>query len=303
MNGRPSAAFRAAMLAITCCAARTAVAQDHSMMHMPMPAEKPAAKRPVQHPPHEVRGTPPAAKPATLPVTPIPVLTGADRIAARPPQDGSHPAHDNSIQSYTLFDRLEASNANPGSGLEWQGRTWIGTDLNRVWLRSEGERANGITRSADLELFYGRSIATWWDVLIGGRHDFKPGASQDFAAIGLVGTAPYKIEVQATAYIGQGGQTSARVEGEYEMLLTNRLVLQPLVEANLFGKDDPGRGVGAGLSTLEVGLRLRYEITRQFAPYIGLVRERAFGQTADMRRADGEGIGDTRFVAGLRIWY
>jgi len=342
MKTNPPATLRNVVLfmGIAPWVAAPALAQDHSTMHMPMdmpmPTEKPAAQPPakkaaatpathVMHGNHMAAPPGATAAPAVgkeqapvmpdmhdmhdmpaapnVPVTPIPVLTDADRAAARPPQDGSHPAHDNSINSYTRFDRLEVSNANPGATLEWDGRSWIGTDLNRVWLRSEGERTNGVTQAADVELLYGRSVATWWDVVIGGRHDFKPGASQDFAAIGLIGTAPYKIEVQATGYIGQGGQTSARVEAEYETLLTNRLVLQPLVEANFFGKDDARRGIGSGLSTIEAGLRLRYEITRRFAPYIGVVREHAFGRTAELRRADGDDTGDTRFVAGLRVWF
>jgi copper resistance protein B len=152
-------------------------------------------------------------------------------------------------------------------------------------------------------VLYGRSIATWWDVVAGIRHDFKPGASEDFAAIGVVGLAPYKFEVEATAYIGQSGQTAARFEAEYETLLTNRLILQPLAEVNLYGNDDPQRGIGSGLSTLETGLRLRYEVTRRFAPYIGVVREQAFGRTADLRREEGNPTNDTRLVAGIRIWF
>ncbi|WP_159017255.1 copper resistance protein B [Cognatiluteimonas profundi] len=234
--------------------------------------------------------------------TAIPPLTDADRAAARPPAH-DHPVHDDSIQSFTLFDRLEAWNADKGVGLQWDGRAWIGTDMNRVWLRSEGARIAGRTESADLEILFGHSVAPWWDVVAGVRHDFKPGASQDFAAIGIQGMAPYKFEVDATAYMGQGGQTAARVDVEYETLLTNRLVLQPRIEVNLFGQDDPRRGNGSGLSTAEVGLRLRYEFTRRLAPYIGLTRERAFGPTAGFRRASGEDSNDTRFVAGLRLWF
>jgi copper resistance protein B len=236
------------------------------------------------------------------PRTPIPVVTEADRAAAiAPPSD--HPVHDNGIFSYVLFNRLEAWDADPGTAFGWEGQAWIGTDLNRVWLRSEGERVAGRTESADLEVLYGRSVAPWWDVVAGIRHDFQPGGSQDFAAIGLVGLAPYKFEVEATAYIGESGQTAARIEVEYETLLTNRLILQPLVEINVYGKDDEHRGIGSGLSTVEAGLRLRYEFTRRFAPYIGVVRERAFGNTADFRQAEGEPVDDTRLVAGLRIWF
>ncbi|WP_372363562.1 copper resistance protein B (plasmid) [Xanthomonas sp. NCPPB 3583] len=290
---------------------------DHSAMghDMPMPATQQA---PVDHATmqHDMSTMPSEAAPmdhaamghgakTTAPAeprTPIPVVTDEDRAAAVPPPN-DHPVHDNTIQHYVLLNRLEAWNADPGTGLAWEGQGWIGTDRNRLWLRSEGERADGRTEAADLEVLYGRSIATWWDLVAGVRHDFKPGDSQSFAAIGVQGLAPQKFEVEATAYVGERGQTAARFEAEYELLLTNRLILQPLVEVNLFGKDDPARGIASGLSTAEAGLRLRYEFTRQFAPYIGVVYERAFGGTADLRRAEDEDINDIRVVAGFRIWF
>ncbi|WP_442246973.1 copper resistance protein B [Stenotrophomonas riyadhensis] len=237
-----------------------------------------------------------------VPRTPIPVVTEADRAAAVPPPT-DHPVHDNTIQHYVLLNRLETWDADPGTGLSWEAQSWVGTDLNRLWVRSEGERSDGRTESADLELLYGRSISTWWDVVAGVRQDFKPGGSQSFAAIGVQGLAPMKFEVAATAYIGEAGQTAARLEAEYELLLTNRLILQPLVEANFFGKNDPRRGTGAGLSTAEIGLRLRYEFTRKFAPYIGVVYQRAFGNTADLRREELERVDDTQLVFGLRTWF
>ena len=236
--------------------------------------------------------------PMDAPRAPIPALTDADREAARPPAH-DHPVHDNGVHSKVLLNRLEAFD----DGLAWEGQAWIGTDTDKVWLRSEGERVDDRTEAADLEVMYGRPISRWWDVVGGVRHDFKPGASQDWAAIGVVGIAPYKFEVEATAYIGASGRTAARIEAEYELLLTNRLVLQPLVEANFNGKDDAQRRVGSGLSTMEAGLRLRYEVQRKFAPYIGVVHERAFGETADFRVASGEGKSDTRIVAGVRVWF
>lgn len=239
---------------------------------------------------------------ADEPITPIPEITDADRAAAVPPPS-DHPVHDNTIQSFVLFNRLEAFDAEKGAGLEWEGQAWFGTDLNKVWLRSEGERSGGHTEAAGIEVLYGRAIAPWWDVVAGVRHDFKPGASQDFVAIGIQGLAPYKFEVEATAYLGESGQTAARIEVEYETLLTNRLILQPLVELNVYGQNDQRRGIGSGLSTAEFGLRLRYEIRREFAPYIGVVHERAFGRTADFRRNEGEDVNDTRLVAGIRIWF
>lgn len=210
-----------------------------------------------------------------------------------------HAMHDDAIYAYLLLDHLEA-----GEGTQsWKTQGWLGTDLHRAWLRSEGQRRDGRLDHGDVELLYGRPISPWWDLLAGVRHDFGAGGTRDFLAIGVQGLAPYKIEVDATAYLGESGRTAARVELEYEARVTARLVLQPSFEANLYGRGDPWRGLGSGLSTLESGLRLRYEFTRRFAPYIGVVRERAFGGTADLRRADGHPVSETRFVAGLRTWF
>ncbi len=237
------------------------------------------------------------------PATPIPALTDADRAAAFPAGLHDMHMHGHRIDSYLLIDRLEAFDADPGSGQAWEAKGWIGGDIDRLWLRSEGERVRDRLQSADLELLWGHGISPWWDVVAGVRQDFKPGASRRFAAIGLQGLAPQKFEVSATAYFGQGGQTAARFEAEYELLLTNRLVLQPRVEAEWFGKDDPLRHTGSGLSTVEAGLRLRYEFTRQFAPYIGVVQERAFGDTAHYQRHEHGSARETRFVVGLRTWF
>ncbi|HEY1140283.1 MAG TPA: copper resistance protein B [Lysobacter sp.] len=296
-------ALTTAPLAAALLLSFNAAALDHSQHHQhqqPAPQEDHSQH---QQPPmdHAAMGhtRPPAAD---QPVTPIPELTDADRAAAQPPAN-DHAVHDNGIFHFVQLNRLEAFDADGGNGLEWEGQAWIGRDRNKLWLRSEGERVDGRTESADLEALYGRAIAPWWDVVAGVRHDFKPGASQDFAAIGVMGVAPYKFEVEATAYVGQGGQTAARLEAEYELLLTNRLILQPLVEVNACGQNDARRSIGSGLSTAEAGLRLRYEITRQFAPYIGVVREWSFGRTADFRRDEGETVNDTRVVAGVRIWF
>lgn len=236
------------------------------------------------------------------PLTPIPALTDADRAAAFPALT-NHMEHARELNSLVVVNRLEAWDADPGTGAAWEAEGWVGSDLNRLWLRTEGERTGGHTEAADIELLYGRSVAAWWDVVAGLRQDFEPGESQTWAAFGVQGLSPYKFEVQATAYLGESGRTAARLEIEYELLLTNRLVLQPLVELSLFGKDDPARGVGSGLATAEAGLRLRYEISRRFAPYVGVVHERALGDTADLRRAAGEATHDTRAVAGVRIWF
>lgn len=312
-----------------------AQAMDHSMMSMPMPPKstakkqpakkkapaKPKAKSPdamdhsqmqgmdhsqMQMDQSDMQGTDHSAHTKTPvsgePKTPIPAITDADRAAAMPPH-GGHDMMDNAIHGFMLLDRLETWNNDPGRGAAWEGRGWIGTDLNRAWLRTEGERVSNRTESADAEILYGHSVSPWWDVVTGVRHDFKPGNGQTFAAVGVQGLAPQKFEIAATAYLGQRGQTALRFEAEYELLLTNRLILQPLVEVNAYGRDDRLRGIGSGLSTAEAGMRLRYEFTRRFAPYIGITREQAFGRTADFRREESGKRGDTRFVLGFRTWF
>lgn len=238
-----------------------------------------------------------------MPIEPIPPLTDADRAAAFPALDHHGMEHAPAINHYVQFNRLEAWDADHGTGQAWEGSAWIGSDLNRLWLRSEGERVDGRTEASDLEVMYGRSISPWWDVMVGVKQDFRPTDSQTWAALGVQGMAPYKFEFAATAYLGESGNAAATVEIEYELLLTNRLILQPLVELSFYAKNDPLRGIGSGLSGAEAGLRLRYELDRRFAPYVGLVHERVFGRTADYRRAEGEVVRDTRLVVGVRVWF
>ena len=239
----------------------------------------------------------------TEPRTPIPPITDADRAAAFPTGVHDMHMHGHRVDTYLRIDRLEAFDADPGAGQAWEAKGWIGGDVDRLWLRSEGERARNRLETADLELLWGHAVTPWWDFVAGVRQDFEPGDAQTFAAIGVQGLAPQKFEVSATAYVGERGQVAARFETEYELLLTNRLVLQPRVEVDFHGRDDPRRHVGSGLATAEAGLRLRYEITRQFAPYVGLVHERAFGDTAGYRRRESGRARDTRVVVGVRFWF
>lgn len=235
--------------------------------------------------------------------TPLPALTDADRAAAFPVLHHDGMQHPDGPVGYLAFNRLEARNGDHGRGQAWEASGWYGGDIHRLWLRSEGERSAGRTSSASLELLYGRSVSAWWDVVAGVRHDFAPGRSQDWLALGVQGLAPYLVEVSATAYLGGSGRSRLELEAEYDLLLTNRLILQPMFEASLHGKADPARGVGSGLSTAEAGLRLRYEIHRRFAPYVGVVHERSFGETARMRAVAGGRERDTHVVAGIRFWF
>ncbi|MFB4394287.1 MULTISPECIES: copper resistance protein B [unclassified Pseudomonas] len=251
---------------------------------------------------HSAMGHGKTDSPTTTSRTPIPVLTDADRQAAFPPLEG-HKMDDSGLNSFFLLDQLEYQDAEEGSTLAWEASGWVGGDIDRLWIRSEGERTNGVTEDAELQLLYGRAVSPWWDVVAGVRQDFKPEDPQTWAAFGIQGMALYDFEAQATAFIGENGQTAARLEGEYDILLTNRLILQPTAEANFYGKNDPERGVGSGLANTEVGLRLRYEVVRQFAPYIGVTWSRSYGRTADFIRDEGGDVDEARFVAGIRMWF
>ena len=273
---------------------------DHSKMDQPQKQEMDhstmdhSQMQGMDHPTMDHAGPPQ--------VTPVPAVTQADRDAAFPDVHAHH-LHGTSVQSYWLLDRLEVSDADNGTALGWEAMAWVGGDIQRIWLRSEGEAVDGRIEHGDMEVLYGRSVRPWWDVLAGVRQDVGEGPSRTWAAFGVQGLSPYKFEVAATAYIGQGGRTALRAEAEYDTLLTNRLILQWRAEANAYGKADPLAGIGSGLSTVEFGARLRYEITRQFAPYFGVEHDRAFGNTADLRRNAGHDAGDTRVVAGVRVWF
>ena len=233
----------------------------------------------------------------------IPPVTDGDRAAAFPDlHDEGHAVHDNAVHSYVLFDQLEFQ-AGDGTGWNWDNRGWIGRDVNRFWFRTEGEAEDGGLSNAQAHALYGRAIHRWWDLVAGIRQDFRPGPARTWAAVGIQGLAPYWFEVEATAYLGESGRTHFRIETEYELLVTNRLVLQPLVELEIHGKSDPERQIGAGLSSAEAGLRLRYEIRREFAPYVGVTWNRKFFGTADFAEAAGEETRTARLAAGVRVWF
>ena len=198
----------------------------------------------------------------------------------------------------TVFDRLEHSD---GSALGWSLRADYGGDVDRVLLRSEGEHADGRITHGDAELLWNRAVAPHWNSTLGVRHDIGEGADRSWVAFGVQGLAPYWVEVAATAYVGTHGRTALRLEAEYEALLTQRWVLQPRIELDAYGKDDPAAHTGSGLADAAFGLRLRYEVTRGFAPYVGVEWARRFGRSADYARADGDDADDVRWVAGLRL--
>ena len=232
----------------------------------------------------------------------VPEVTEADRQAAFPDVHG-HAVHDTAISFKALFDQLEWQYIHGKQGLRWDNNTWIGGDVHRFWIKSEGEAVDGIVDDGDVRLLYGRSFSRWWEWVAGVRHDFQPDPQHTWFTAGLHGLAPQWFEIDAMASIGPNGHTSARLEVEYEALMTNRLVLQPLVELSFAGKDDPDRGIGAGLSTGEVGFRLRYELRRGLAPYVGLVWHRKLFGTGDYASAAGDDVGGWHVVVGVRTWF
>jgi len=241
--------------------------------------------------------------PAPQSGTPVPPVTDEDRKAAFPQDLQGHAVHDRALNHFVLFDQLEWQFAGDSGGVNWDLKSWIGGDLNRIWIHSEGASEESRLGEAEVHVTYGRAFSRWWDVVAGVRRDVRPGPGQMWATVGIQGLAPQWFEVQATLYVGESAATLARFEVEYELLLTNRLVLQPLLELNLYGKAIPERGLGAGLSSSEAGLRLRYEVRRELAPYVGVVWNRQFGGTADFSRAAGEGVGGWRLAAGIRTWF
>ncbi|MGH8325187.1 MAG: copper resistance protein B [Steroidobacteraceae bacterium] len=201
------------------------------------------------------------------------------------------------------LDQLEYAYDNHGrSSAFFDGDAWYGEDFNKLWVKAEGEYAEGALEDLRTEALWDHAIASYWDTQLGLRQDSGRGPGRTWAAFGIQGLAPFWFDTEATIYIGEQGRTAARVQFEYEELLTQRLVLQPKLEANFYGKSDPQRGIGAGLSDTELGVRLRYDFRRQYGPYIGVVWRQRYGRSAELARSEGYPAGDLQFVAGLHVW-
>lgn len=206
---------------------------------------------------------------------------------------------------FVLGERLEYQSNEGSPLLLFDGQGWFGTDKNKLWVKTELEYDFEEHRfeEAELQALWSRPISRYFDFQAGVRHDFEPDPSPTFGVIGVQGLAPYWFEVDGALFVSDDGDVSARFEAEYELLLTQRLILQPRAELNFAVQSVEDLGVGSGLSTAEAGLRLRYEFTRQFAPYVGVNWTRSVGETADFARADGEDPSALSFVAGLRFWF
>tara|TARA_R110000782_G_scaffold256969_1_gene346204 strand:- start:716 stop:1483 length:768 start_codon:yes stop_codon:yes gene_type:complete len=218
------------------------------------------------------------------------------------------PVEDNQPFSMVIADQLEYRNNEGRDTLRWDIQGWYGTDYNKFWTKFEGEDQTA-SNSGDLELqaLYSRMIAPFWDFQMGLRYDRLYGSGSDkdrgFAVIGFQGLAPYRFEIEPAMFISDDGDVSARLTATYEMLFTQRLILQPRFETNIAASSASQFGIGSGFNDVQLGLRLRYEFRRELAPYIGFSWKRKLGDTADIARSEGEVVDNLALVAGIRVWF
>jgi copper resistance protein B len=209
---------------------------------------------------------------------------------------------DNAPFGMVLLDKLEWRNGERENSRVWDLQAFYGTDYHKLWLKSEGTRVHG-EESGRVEALWDRVISSWWSVQTGVRYDFSEGPSRTWAAFGVQGLAPYFFELDAALYVAEHGRTALRVAAEYDALITQRLILQPSMQLAAYGKSDPENGIGSGVSDMEVGLRLRYEIRREIAPYVGVQWERLFGGSAELARSAGVDADELSVVVGVRAWF
>ena len=229
-------------------------------------------------------------------------IFGGDMMA----QSRKELAHEVGGMGYSLvmLDLAELGFQKGRESYRFEGEAFTGGNINRFGIKFEGEGSFG-ERLDDLELqaLYSRAIAPYWNLQTGVRHDFKPDPSRTYLVAGVEGIAPYWFKVNAATFLSNKGEVRARIEASYDQRITQALILQPRIEANFSFQDIPAVGIGAGLSDFEAGLRLRYEIKQEFAPYIGVEWRKQTGDTARFARIGGEDPDTLSFVAGVRIWF
>jgi copper resistance protein B len=214
------------------------------------------------------------------------------------------PINDQAIESHAILEQLENRTTGSSNDFRYEGLAWAGTDYDKLVGKFEGRlRSSGAFGDGINEILYSRAISTYFDLQTGVRADLDNGRGRTWFAMGIQGLAIQWFTVEATAYASNSGHFALKLNASYDIPITNRLFLQPQAELNAYSKDDPGRGVGSGFGELDAGLRLRYEITRKFAPYVGVAYQRAFGPTASFARQDGSPINDLRLVVGIRAWF
>lgn len=208
--------------------------------------------------------------------------------------------------NFTLvsIDRLEAQIAEGEDGYLWEANAWYGGDIDKLWIKSEGEgEFGGPLDEAEIQTLWSHALDPWFDLQLGVRYDLRPEPDRAHLVAGIQGLAPYFFEVDAAVFLSDEGDLTGRLEAEYDQRITQRLILQPRIEIGLSAQDIPELGIGAGVTGLEAGMRLRYEIVQQFAPYVGVEWQRQFGDTADFTRAAGGDPDRWVFLAGAKFWF
>jgi copper resistance protein B len=219
-------------------------------------------------------------------------------------REGLREEHGDIETSKVLIDQAEVKLRDGRDGYAWDAQAWYGGDIDKLWIKTEGEGAfREEVEKAEVQALWSHAIDPWFDLQLGVRHDFRPDPERTYLVAGIQGLAPYWFEVDGAVFLSNKGDVSARLEGEYDLRITQKLILQPRAEVELALQDVPEIGIGSGLSSAEIGARLRYEITPQFAPYLGVEYERSFGDTARFSRARAEDSGGWSLLAGVRTWF
>lgn len=276
----------------------------HQMPGQPQPADP--------HAGHDTGGHAPA--PPAPPVAPPPpgAFTGPEDAAdlvfgtqqMRPAREEMYRMHGSMVTRRFRLDRLEIGTSGEGETYAWDADFWIGQPLDRLWIKTEGEGSfGGALEHGEVQALWSHAITPFFDLQAGLRYDFAPDPRRGHLVLGVHGTAPYWLEIDAAAFLSNKGELTARAEVEYDLPVTQRLILQPRVELEFSLQDIPELAIGSGLATAEAGLRLRYEIAPEFAPYVGVQYESAFARTAGFRAAKGEDADGFSLLAGLRIWF
>lgn len=286
---------------------------EHAAMgHCEMP-EKPKPAAPACSPEHAAMGHCSRSETGTpgvgnAPPPPAPrvgaadAIFGADAMAAARAQ--LYAEHGGGSVSKIMLDQAEIRAGGGEETYVWDAEAWFGGDIDKLVVKSEGEgEFGGPFEGGEAQALWGRAIGPYFDFQAGIRQDFGPGASPTHAVIGFEGLAPYWFDIEGAVFVSHKGDATGRFEASYDQRITQSLILQPWAELNFAAQDVVERGVGAGLSSVELGLRLRYEIERELAPYVGFVWERKVGKTARFARADGEDPSRPAFVAGVRFWF
>lgn len=220
------------------------------------------------------------------------------------PEDWPNPIPDQNPFWMVLSDRLETRFADEVDTYVWDLQGWYGGDLNRLWIKTEGEGEHGNSPvSAELQTLFSRRFAPFWDWQLGIRHDFEPGPERTHLVLGLQGVVPYEFGWDSALFVSDEGDVTARIEAEYDLRITQRLIVQPRLELNAASSDIPELELGSGINSIELGIRLRYEFKREFAPYIGVSWGKRYGDTADFSRIGGEPTSVTALVVGVRAWF